>query len=125
MRAQGELFGKLSVTNVVKLCHAKIGVQRFPIDALKIDRSFVQGVESSNNAKAIFDSIIALVRELNKAVIAEGVEEQTQVRFLTESRCDLLQGYYFSQPLSAANFAEFASRDIHNICDRRQRRFRD
>jgi EAL domain-containing protein (putative c-di-GMP-specific phosphodiesterase class I) len=95
-------------------------LQHFPVDVLKIDRSFVQNIDTSNNARAIIDSIIALARGLNKIVVAEGVEEQAHVRFLTENRCDLLQGYYFSQPLTATNFAEFARREIQHICDRRR-----
>jgi diguanylate cyclase (GGDEF)-like protein len=79
---------------------------RFPIDALKIDRSFVMNVESNDDSATICAAIIALARELGLTVIAEGVETQEQVDFLRSHDCDEIQGYLFSKPISASEFAQ-------------------
>jgi diguanylate cyclase (GGDEF)-like protein/PAS domain S-box-containing protein len=81
-------------------------LQRFPIDALKIDRSFVQqsagaGGRDEPNTKLV-RTIVMLGRSLGKAVIAEGVETVEQLQLLRESRCDRAQGYFFSRPLAGS-----------------------
>jgi diguanylate cyclase (GGDEF)-like protein len=89
---------------------------RFPIDALKIDRSFVMNVESSDDSAAICAAIIALARELGLTVIAEGVETQEQVDFLRAHDCDEIQGYLLSRPLPASEFEEtFIAKEIEPI----------
>ncbi|MCP4300771.1 MAG: EAL domain-containing protein [Gammaproteobacteria bacterium] len=79
---------------------------RFPIDALKIDRSFVMNVESSEDNATICAAIVALARELGLTVIAEGVETQDQVDFLRAHDCDEIQGYLVSKPIPASEFEE-------------------
>jgi EAL domain-containing protein (putative c-di-GMP-specific phosphodiesterase class I) len=74
-------------------------LKRFPIDTLKIDRSFVQDVTSDPDDKAIINAIIALARSLNLKVIAEGVETIQQLVCLHEQGSDGMQGYLFSPPL--------------------------
>lgn len=76
-------------------------LKRFPIDVLKIDRSFVQDVTDSSSDAAIVASIIAMARGLNLAVIAEGVETRAQLDFLRQRGCDGFQGFYFSRALPA------------------------
>ncbi len=76
-------------------------LKRFPIDYLKIDRSFTQGVPSDVNDTAISTAIIAMARSLNLTVVAEGVETREQADFLRSQGCDMVQGYYFSRPLDA------------------------
>ena len=73
-------------------------LKRFPIDTLKIDQSFVADLGSQDGA-AIVDAIIALSKTLNLRVIAEGIEEKSQLDYLVNRGCDLLQGYYFSRPI--------------------------
>jgi predicted signal transduction protein with EAL and GGDEF domain len=73
-------------------------LKRFPIDTLKIDQSFVADLDSPDGA-AIVDAIIALSKTLNLRVIAEGIENEHQLFYLIEKRCDLLQGFYFSQAI--------------------------
>jgi diguanylate cyclase (GGDEF)-like protein len=81
-------------------------IKRFPIDTLKVDRSFVHGVMTETEDKAIAQAIIAMGKTLSTTVVAEGVETQEQETFLREHACDEMQGYYFSKPISAEGFAE-------------------
>ncbi len=73
----------------------------FPVNRLKIDRSFVKDIESDSDDAAIAAATIALAHKLGKEVIAEGVETEGQLRFLREQQCDVVQGYLYSRPRSA------------------------
>jgi diguanylate cyclase (GGDEF)-like protein/PAS domain S-box-containing protein len=79
-------------------------LKRFPIDTLKIDRSFTTGLPSDANDCAIASTIISIAQQLKHKVIAEGVETVEQLAFLKKSGCDEVQGYLFSQPLPAEAF---------------------
>ncbi|NHZ87884.1 EAL domain-containing protein [Massilia sp. CCM 8733] len=81
-------------------------LSRFPIDVLKIDRSFVSDITRDANDAAIVASIIALAHNLKLSVIAEGVETAEQLDYLRRHGCDEMQGYYFSRPLAAPAFEE-------------------
>ncbi|WP_136417715.1 EAL domain-containing protein [Herbaspirillum sp. ST 5-3] len=85
-------------------------LKRFPIDALKIDQSFVRGIGHGQNDSAIISAIIAMARSLNLNVIAEGVETAEQAAFLRANQCVLAQGYYYSKPVTAEEFAELLRR---------------
>jgi EAL domain-containing protein (putative c-di-GMP-specific phosphodiesterase class I) len=74
-------------------------VKRFPVDSLKIDRSFVSAVESDSETQAISTAIIAMGHQLGLKVVAEGVETEAQQAFLCEQGCDELQGFLISRPL--------------------------
>ena len=81
-------------------------LRQFPVYKLKIDRSFVQAMTTDSDDAAITGTIILMGKSLNLKVIAEGVENEEQMSFLRAHDCDEIQGYYFSQPLAAADFAE-------------------
>ena len=85
-------------------------LKRFPIDTLKIDRAFVQGLPQDESDRSLVEAIIAMSRSLNLSVVAEGVETHQQREFLIERGCHYLQGYYFSKPLSAAEMTVWLER---------------
>jgi len=76
-------------------------LKRFPIDALKIDRSFIAELESDAESAAITSAVIAMAHSLNLKVIAEGVENVEQLNLLRAKECDEIQGFYFSKPVPA------------------------
>ena len=82
-------------------------LKKFPIDVLKIDRSFVREVTSNSEDKAIADAIIALGRVLDLTIVAEGVETAEQEAFLRAHNCDEVQGYLISKPVPADEFTAF------------------
>lgn len=73
-------------------------LRRFPIDILKIDKSFVRDVDSDADSAAIVRTVVALARSLKLTVLAEGVETERQFDFLALEGCDRMQGYYFAKP---------------------------
>ena len=81
-------------------------LKRFPIDSLKIDQSFVRDITSDPDDAAIARMIITLAHSLKKKVIAEGVESEAQLNFLQREHCDEMQGYFFSRPVPAEDFAD-------------------
>jgi diguanylate cyclase (GGDEF)-like protein len=80
-------------------------LKRFPIETLKIDQSFVRDIPQDKDDSAIAAAIIAMASALGIRVIAEGVETPEQLAFLCTQKCTAMQGYYFSKPLPAEDFA--------------------
>jgi len=93
-------------------------LRQFPVDSLKIDRSFVKDLHTSDDDAAICAAIIAMARELKLKVIAEGVENVEQLEFLRNHRCDQVQGYLISAPIPVADLekllrgAPYAAREL-------------
>jgi diguanylate cyclase (GGDEF)-like protein/PAS domain S-box-containing protein len=81
-------------------------LKRFPIDTLKVDRSFIRDLPADAEDKAITEAIIAMGKSLNLTVVAEGVETQEQQSFLQDHACDEMQGYFFSKPIPGDAFAD-------------------
>lgn len=92
-------------------------LKQFPIDVLKIDRSFVDGLPSGQQDAQIARAIIAMAHSLNLAVIAEGVETLEQLEFLREHGCDEVQGYLFGRPMPPARFEAQFSNDALFMLD--------
>ena len=82
-------------------------LRKFPVNKIKIDRSFVAEITEDRDAEAIANSIISLGHSLGLKVVAEGIETDAQCQHLAERRCDEGQGYLFSRPVSAAGFQDF------------------
>ncbi len=87
-------------------------LQKFPVDVLKIDSSFVHDVEKNTDSRAICTAIIALARSLGLKVVGEGVESNWQLEFLARQACDTVQGFLLSKPLSAQDFADHLQRAL-------------
>ncbi len=85
-------------------------LKRFPIDVLKIDQSFVRDITTDPADTAITRALVLLARSFGMSVIAEGVEDAEQLRFIAELRCEDYQGYYFSRPLSAQDITQLLQR---------------
>lgn len=79
-------------------------ITQLPIDELKIDRSFVSHLHDNEQNKAMVSSILNLAKTFNLNTVAEGVETSEQMDFLSEHQCDILQGYYFSEPINNKQF---------------------
>ena len=84
-------------------------LKSFPIDTLKIDRSFVAEMLTDHTTASIVAAIVSMTRILGLTVLAEGVEDQAQFGFLKELGCDAVQGFYVSRPVPAKEFAALLS----------------
>jgi EAL domain-containing protein (putative c-di-GMP-specific phosphodiesterase class I) len=90
-------------------------LRSFPLDTLKIDRSFIKDLPTDEDAAALTAGIIALAHRLRMKVVAEGVETLEQMGYLRVNGCDELQGYYLSKPISADEMSRFLERDLRNL----------
>jgi len=88
-------------------------LKRFPVDCLKIDRSFVQDLPEDNDSATIARAIVALAHSMGLSVVAEGVETQDQREFLIECGCDELQGFLFAKPMPAEQLLEYVGAPRH------------
>lgn len=79
-------------------------LKKFPVDVLKIDRAFVRDIVPEKSGIAMISAMISLAHALNLQVVAEGVEEEAELKVLREHGCEYVQGYYFSKPLSVEDF---------------------
>jgi EAL domain-containing protein (putative c-di-GMP-specific phosphodiesterase class I) len=87
-------------------------LKQFPVDSVKIDQSFLYGINIDTEAATILSAVITMAKSFDKRVIAEGVEEEEQVTFLHTHGCDEAQGNYFSRPLVAEQFARLLETGI-------------
>lgn len=82
-------------------------LNRFPVDRLKIDRSFVKDILNNSDDEAITKAVVAMAQSMNLEVIAEGVETAEQIELLTRLNCTEIQGYYLSKPIPASSIAAY------------------
>ena len=87
-------------------------LRRFPVDALKIDRSFIAGIESSNTAEAIIRTLVQLGKTLEIETLAEGIEMPDQLEKLQQEQCDQGQGFLFARPLDVAETEAFLESQV-------------
>ena len=87
-------------------------LRKFPLDALKIDQSFVSQITAAGDDTTIVTAVIGMARNLNLRVIAEGAEAAEVVAFLRAHQCDEAQGYYFSRPVPPQQFARLLETGI-------------
>ncbi|MET0089444.1 MAG: EAL domain-containing protein [Candidatus Thiodiazotropha sp.] len=87
-------------------------LKRFPVDVLKIDRSFVCDLPDNLEDATLVNTIVAMADSLKMGVIAEGVETRQQVEFLLEAGCNELQGFYYAKPMKASSLTEWLNGDI-------------
>jgi diguanylate cyclase (GGDEF)-like protein len=85
-------------------------LQRFPVQAIKIDRAFISGIGRDSNDTALVTAIIAMAQSLRLKVLAEGVETPEQIRFLLSHGCHDAQGFYYSEPVPPEAFADLLRR---------------
>ncbi|QWV98429.1 EAL domain-containing protein [Geomonas nitrogeniifigens] len=85
-------------------------LKHFPIDAIKIDRSFIADLVTDSDDAAIAEAIISMAHSLKLKVIAEGVESDDQLDFLADRRCDEAQGFYFAPPMPGEDFTSYVKR---------------
>jgi len=107
LRALKEMGVTISVDDFGTGYSSLAYLQRFPIDTLKIDKSFMTNVTDDEHNAAIVRTVIALAKSLKLESIAEGVESSDQVAYLRAEGCDRVQGYYFSKPLEPHNLRAF------------------
>ncbi len=107
LRALKELGLRLSIDDFGTGYSSLAYLKRFPIDELKIDQSFVRDIPHDLNDTEIAAAIIALARNLNLSVVAEGVETVEQLDFLSRQGCGAFQGYLFSRPMAADAFVRY------------------
>ena len=84
-------------------------LRKLPIKRLKIDRSFIQDIETNSNARGIVDTVMAMARTLDMTVVAEGAETDAQAVYLAELGCDYLQGWWLARGLPPAELETWLS----------------
>lgn len=88
-------------------------LQKFPIDSLKIDKTFVDEIENDGTDTILFNTILSMGKNLGLNIVAEGIEEEYQLEYLKEKGCPYYQGYYFSKAVPESEFLELVRKQIN------------
>jgi diguanylate cyclase (GGDEF)-like protein len=113
LRSFKQLGIRLSIDDFGTGYSSLSNLKRFPVDTIKVDRSFVRDLPDSGEDRAIAEAIIAMGRALGLTVIAEGVESLGQLEFLSARGCDQYQGFYFSKPVTAESIGALLTRQAN------------
>ena len=95
-------------------------LHRLPVDAIKLDRSFVQSIDTDDKSRRLVQAMIDVARRLGLGIVAEGVEREAQMNVLSDSGCHLMQGYLFARPAPAADMEELLQSRRSNVCGFRE-----
>ena len=101
-----ELGIKLSIDDFGTGYSSLAYLQRFPLDELKIDRSFIEEVESEHQKAPIVRAMVSLAHDLDMTIVAEGIETEIQLAYMKNLQAELYQGYFCSKPVVADAFEE-------------------
>jgi len=110
-RALGELGVHLSIDDFGTGYSSLAYLRQLPAKELKIDRSFVAEIDTNSSALTMVDAILRLAHALNLRVVAEGVERESQRKWLVKLGCDELQGYFFARPMPSETLLMWARGD--------------
>ena len=110
-----QLGFRIAVDDLGSGCTSLMSLCKYPIDVVKIDRDIFQKTNEENGRK-LFRGIISLAHDLNLSVVCEGVETLAQDRFVTETNCDYIQGWYYSKALPEAEAEAFAKTYMEKTC---------
>jgi hypothetical protein len=94
------------VTTSIGIASSLAALQRFPLDTITIDLSFIHDITGATENSGLADAVIAMGKSLSMTVVAQGVETREQAAFLQAHTCDELQGFYFKRPLPAEQFRQ-------------------
>jgi EAL domain-containing protein (putative c-di-GMP-specific phosphodiesterase class I) len=92
-------------------------LQLLPIDTLKIDKSFIDNISENERNKQVIGAIISLVHQMGIIVVAEGVENDVQLNYLREEKCDGIQGFLLGKPLSSLELVDFLENKLNTQFD--------
>lgn len=92
-------------------------LKKFPVDTLKIDKAFITDISSDSDDVAIVEAVLGLGKHFNMKVVAEGIEDESQLEFLKASGCDVAQGYFVSKPLNSEQYTEWLQRWPYGVQD--------
>ena len=93
-------------------------LKQFPLDILKLDRTFIEGIATSTDDAAIVEAVIGLGHSLRLKVVAEGVETEAQLSFLRDRGCDEVQGFFFSHPLPSKDYEQWLRIEMSKLIAR-------